>query len=112
MPKFKCACGTKHKFKQCDAIQTYFYVAPYGCTGGDYWLPGEIRIVCPVDNRENRILFHDYPRKLQNRFRILYDSKFKSISKRYKSQDRFRELDPSWVNNEYIYKNYEKYGLG
>ena len=35
-------------------IQTFWYVLPHGCTGGDYWKAGEGKFECPKCGHENR----------------------------------------------------------
>ena len=46
-----CECGKANAIKDTQLIQTYFYVSPHGCTGGDYWLPGEKVLLCECGNR-------------------------------------------------------------
>ncbi len=112
MNKFKCICGNKHKFSDCDAIQTYWLRRGDGHCRGNQWLPGELRIICPVDLRENRILFsNDYDERRADKFRYRYSDKFKSITNRDDKEWSFHSKDNNWVNNDYIYKNHEKYGL-
>lgn len=47
-------CGAWTKVKYATFIQTHFYISPHGCTGGDYWLPGEGRSNCGACGKEVR----------------------------------------------------------
>lgn len=50
-------------------IQTYYYVTPWGCTGGDYWAPGEGQYECPKCRRRNRSWNRPEIIKLQRYFK-------------------------------------------
>lgn len=39
-------CKKLHQISSLVYIQTYWYVSPHGCTGGDYWRQGEGRFKC------------------------------------------------------------------
>lgn len=41
-------CGTVHRVKNLEYIQTHWYTSPSGCTDGDYWNVGEGQYQCPV----------------------------------------------------------------
>lgn len=57
--RVRCAaprgCGKLVPVSKLTYIQTHWYTRPYGCTGGDYWTPGEGRFVCPRCGTENRL---------------------------------------------------------
>lgn len=36
-------------------IQTFYYVSPRGCSGGDYYMPSEGRYTCPRCGELNRL---------------------------------------------------------
>jgi len=61
----KCAkCGENSKLFSWTFIQDMFYVEPYSCTGGDYWLNSETRcchIVCP--KCEGEIYLYNDPQR-------------------------------------------------
>lgn len=40
-------CGKRHRVGRLTLVQTYFYIEPYSCTGGDYWKQGEKQYECP-----------------------------------------------------------------
>lgn len=111
---FECGCGKYHKIKSCDVIQTYWYVEPHGCIGGDYWNEGEIQIICPITNKKNRLFFKDHPTwkkrdiykySLEMQFKREYLHLFKNIIKDYDKDKR------SWWNNYYFVKNYKRFDL-
>ncbi|MBO6814550.1 MAG: hypothetical protein JJ891_06805 [Rhizobiaceae bacterium] len=39
-------CGHYNLVKDSILIRTYYYVSPHGCTGGDYYKPGELQTKC------------------------------------------------------------------
>jgi hypothetical protein len=49
------ACGKRTCVSALTYIQTHFYIAPYSCTGGDYWKQGEGAFVCPKCGARNRL---------------------------------------------------------
>lgn len=55
-----CSCGKRHAIAKLELLIEHFYTEPHGCSGGDYWSPGEWQFVCPNTNVRNRLLFHDY----------------------------------------------------
>lgn len=57
--QIKCCCGKYHAVKNCALIVTHWYVKPYSCSGGDYWVSGEWNFIGPCGVR-NRLLFDDY----------------------------------------------------
>ncbi len=113
---FLCVCGERHKLKQCDAVQTFWYEQPHGCNGGDIWHPSELHIVCPTTGVENRILFDNtdvdwslrshYNHNPEAQFSRMYKHVFKSVNERH-GDDRSR----SWKNNAYFDRNREFFGL-
>ena len=113
--KFLCGCGKQHKFKDCEAVIVRDYVSPHGCTSGDYWYDGELRIICPTKGFLNRILFKDHPvwelrehfkHNAKDQFERTYLPLFKSCTKLERGTDK-RE----WCNNYHIDKNHAKYGI-
>lgn len=103
-----CAsCKKKHRIKNLAAIQTHWYVEPYGCTGGAYWNEGELQFICPTTNVINRILFfNDRDTKYAEKFRYLYKHLFKFTASTYSTPDNIK-----WVNNEYVSHNLKKFEL-
>lgn len=51
-------CGKLSQVSNLTLIQTHYYISPYSCTGGDYWLPGDREFVCPECGHLNRLRFH------------------------------------------------------
>lgn len=49
-------CGEPTQIKELTYIQTYWYVEPHGCTGGDYWKKGEGNWICPECDHTNRLI--------------------------------------------------------
>lgn len=49
-------CNQQTVISSLTYIQTHWYVRPHGCSGGDYWLPGEGRFKCPHCDKINRLL--------------------------------------------------------
>jgi len=55
---FKCArCEETTPISQMEYIQSHWYTTPHGCTGGDYWTPGEGYALCPECGIEHRTHF-------------------------------------------------------
>ncbi len=55
-------CHARNPLSTWAFIQELFYVAPYSCNGGDYYLRSEIRvchIICPACGHENYL--HNHP---------------------------------------------------
>lgn len=69
-------CGSLNRVGDTVAIQSHYYIAPYSCTGGDYYLPGELYPICPKCSLRNRT--HD-AKPL-----AALKPHFKSIEKEYK----------------------------
>jgi hypothetical protein len=79
--KIKCGkCGSSHRIKDLDLVQTHWYTEPYGCTGGDYWSEGECQVICPDCNTRNRLNFNC--KKLQSSD---YTSLFRNVFSFYES---------------------------
>lgn len=56
---FQCnwkSCGKRSQLHTCIYIQTHYYIPPHGCTEGDYWLPGEVNIICPKCKTRHRLI--------------------------------------------------------
>ncbi|PIN95251.1 hypothetical protein COU53_00425 [Candidatus Pacearchaeota archaeon CG10_big_fil_rev_8_21_14_0_10_30_48] len=114
----KCqSCTTTHRIADIILIQTHFYVQPHGCTGGDYWLPGEIQFVCPQTNMVNRLLFdndnvpwekrENYENDPQQQFKRTYGHLFREVVDVNKGEESERK----WVNNYYLDNHREEFGL-
>jgi hypothetical protein len=119
--KFKCACGKMHSIQSCDVVQTHWYTAPHGCTGGDYWNEGELQIVCPDTAIRNRVMFdsyfqvqwqlrNDYAYNLEHQFSRKYKDLFKSVIDEH-DNDRCAGGKYASFNNYYFEKKKEKFGL-
>lgn len=103
--RIKCACGRSHAIRDLDLIVTHYYIEPYGCTSGDYWLEGEWNFVCRNGVR-NRLLFNDYSVEYDQRhtvgvaagatFKRLYRYAFKSSVDEHK--ERWECSQPSHIN--------------
>lgn len=68
--RIKCEkCGKGTQVSKLIYVQTRWYVAPYSCTGGDYWKDGEGQFMCPKCEHVNRL--YDKPEivKLKSHFR-------------------------------------------
>ncbi len=61
--KLRCGHGESGHGRGCGRLlpvatltyyQTHWYTHPYGCTGGNYWTPGEGKFECPHCGAENR----------------------------------------------------------
>jgi len=50
------ACKNKHKLGELKGIGVEAYVAPYSCTGGDYWTWSEDKYICPSCSAHVRFL--------------------------------------------------------
>lgn len=48
-------CGMAMEVRELTYIQTHWYTAPHGCTGGDYWNQGEGQFVCIHCGVRNRL---------------------------------------------------------
>lgn len=110
---FECVCGSKHKIKDCTAIQTHWYVPPHGCTGGDYWNEGELQIVCPDTGVHNRILF-DIPYEFRDRYDTNVESQFKRIYTELFAEvvEVHGKVAPyRWDNNFYFDTHRKKFDL-
>lgn len=93
-------CKTMHRIKNLVYIQTYWYVQPHGCTGGDYWNTGEGYFICPDCNIRNRLLSSneyslDYKERDSTknhlvRFTRYYRSEFKDRIDETKEQEKLR----------------------
>jgi hypothetical protein len=112
-----CSCGKYHAINSLELIVTHFYVDPYGCTDGDYWVEGEWQFLCPRSGMRNRLMFDDYKVKWDKRdqigvaggptFKHLYRGLFKSsedVHERRNDNSPFR-------NNYYVDQNRKRFGL-
>lgn len=48
-------CGMAMEVRELTYLQTHWYEPPHGCTGGDYWSPGEGQFVCIHCGVRNRL---------------------------------------------------------
>lgn len=47
----KCPrCGKQHIIGKTELIQEHYYIRPYSCTAGDYWVDAEIGFTCDKCN--------------------------------------------------------------
>jgi hypothetical protein len=116
MRQFKCACGKMHAIKACVVIQTHWYTPPHGCCEGDYWNVGELRIICPITQIRNRVLFAtrtEVPwRERHNRKfnpEIQFADRFKHLFKEV--LDDYYDDTGATFNNDYFDQNHAKFGI-
>lgn len=89
--KSKLICS---KCKEIDHIanitlyQTHFYVQPYGCSSGDYWLDGECQFVCNHCDTTNRLLAEKTKQNIAQ-----YKKYFKKVINTYEQKPT------KWINN-------------
>lgn len=115
----QCTC-CKKLYRICDLefVQTYHYIDPFGCNGGDYWTPSEGGFLCPDSNVRNRFLFSSYwdaPYEKRNNFEYnagqqfmkTYGPLFKSHSEDHERYDPKRKSIP----NFYVDENHKKFGI-
>jgi len=66
----KCAkCNRKSQLSSWVFIQDMYYIQPFSCTGGDYWLNAKTRschIVCPKCSKETYLYRHSQKDKIVN----------------------------------------------
>jgi hypothetical protein len=113
---FVCvACkGGTHAIQDCTAIQTHYYVEPSGCMGGDYWVLGDIHIVCPNSNVKIHPTFEGTYRHTIEKFKGqevsfrrsfmgLYGDLFKEVLQDYGSDNRLRLMSAYFdANHKYF----------
>ncbi len=115
--KIQCgACDDFHEIGNLKAIQTHWYTPPTGCTEGDYWNDGELQYVCPETGIINRLLFDnndvpwkerkDFDNNPEEQFKRNYKKLFEEVTDNYD-----RTIPGKWVNNYYVDRNREKFGL-
>ncbi|QQR82259.1 hypothetical protein IPJ70_03175 [Candidatus Campbellbacteria bacterium] len=65
---FTCEhCGRKAPLSQWVFIQSMYYVAPHGCTEGDYWVNSQTKVChlcCPMCEWENYLYNHPEREKI------------------------------------------------
>lgn len=61
-------CGAVHEIGNLVYLQSFWYVSPYGCTGGDYHNPGEGRFDCPTCGARTRLYNKPEIQKLNYKF--------------------------------------------
>jgi len=107
---FKCvACGKRHKIKDCEVIQTHWYVKPSGCTDGGYWNESDLMILCPTSPVRNRVYFPS-PIGLQYEFTYLYKHLFKKVIDEYENGTPL-DREYEFINNEYFENNAKRFEL-
>lgn len=62
-------CGAKFTIGRLTYIQTFYYVEPYSCSGGDYWLEDEGMFDCPKCNHRNRLYDRKHIQELRSYFK-------------------------------------------
>lgn len=72
------SCKKKSKVSTITLIQTHWYVAPQGCTGGDYWNAGEKQYNCPKCGHRNRDYNHPEFKEASK-----HEDAFKCVEKEY-----------------------------
>jgi len=72
------SCKKKSKVSTIVLIQTHWYVAPQGCTGGDYWNAGEKQYNCPKCGHRNRDLNNEGFKEASR-----HEDAFKCVEKEY-----------------------------
>ncbi len=110
------SCNNHHEIGELAAIQTHWYVSPHGCTGGDYWLEGELQFICPETGIVNRLLFdncdvpweerRDYENDPAAQFKRMYKKLFQGVIDSYD-----KKTPGEWINNHYVDENRGKFGL-
>ncbi len=65
----KLGCGKCTQIGKLTYIQTYWYVEPYSCTGGDYWRQGEGQFECTKCGYLNRLYKRPEVEKLKHHFK-------------------------------------------
>ena len=115
--RFECACcKTEHTISECVAIQTHYYISPRGCSEGDYWLPSEMQIICPITDAKNRVHFNstyaveysvrrDYAYSADAQFQRIYGPLFKAVIQDYAEDNR------SWENTQFFDQHRKFFGL-
>lgn len=97
-----CWCGGKHKIKDCNVIQTYYWSnAAYD----EGWRDSDLHIVCPTTKKENRIYFQS-KYSLGKEFSWIYKRLFKKVIDRNESASyTFSDrplLNRDFKNNTYF----------
>jgi rubrerythrin len=78
-------CGARRRVSSLKLIQTYFYIEPYSCTGGDYWKEGEKQYECPSCGKLMRDPGKDREYVLEGR---QWDPKIGELAKHFGSVER------------------------
>ncbi len=111
-----CGCGALHKVKDCDAVNSMYYVPPSGCSEGAYWTYQEKHVVCPVTGHRNRLLYSskyrvpwerrsDYAHSAEMQFNRMYGHLFKS------QKEECKGTSYKWWNSDYVDKHHDKFGI-
>lgn len=108
---FPCVCGEIHKINECVVDQMHDYVPPHGCSGGDYWVSGELHITCPVKGLYNRCLFAqpfwkhagEYDWNAEMQFKRMFKHLFKDV------RDVF--INRNAHNNYFFDRNHQVFGI-
>ena len=67
-------CGEEFEIGDLTYIQTYTYVEPYSCTGGDYWFDSEGQWDCPNCGVRNRLYNQKETQELKYRFKNIVEA--------------------------------------
>lgn len=111
-----CSCSSFHKICELELIVTHWYVEPYSCTEGDYWVEGEWNFMCPDTGMRNRLHFDDYMVAYDQRDRagIAAEPTFKQIYRRlFKSSRSVHEhyIKGNFYENRFIDSQRELFEL-
>lgn len=115
--KITCSCGTMHAIGSLSAIQAYDYIPPVGEIGGDFWVEGELRYICPTTGVVNRLLFdnNDVPYEERQDFKndpeAQFKEKYRGAFKEVEKIKREGPMDGKWANNFYPDQHRKKFGL-
>lgn len=64
--RYREGCGMALELGELTYIQTYQYVGPYGCSGGDYWEEKGGEFDCPHCGHRNRL--YDRPEIMELKY--------------------------------------------
>lgn len=67
-------CKNEEMIGNIEYIQTHYYVSPYSCTSGDYWVSDEGQFLCLKCNKINRLYKKPEYEELKNRFKNILET--------------------------------------
>ncbi|MEW6121280.1 MAG: hypothetical protein AB1698_01605 [Pseudomonadota bacterium] len=67
-------CGKLSEVRGLTYTQSHRYISPYGCTGGDYWVPKEGSWLCPECGHRNRLYRSPDIVKMKQSFKCVEDT--------------------------------------